>query len=56
MFREICGYSQGFEGITGQISYQDGSQIPSKSAGIIGIGEGKLQLIKQFVPKNSPAP
>ncbi len=47
---------QGFEGVTGTISYSPGSRIPKKSVAILQVDKGSLKLVKDFVPEQVPAP
>ncbi len=45
-----------FDGVTGTISYPDGTQIPSKSVSIIGVDGGSYRLADERVPTQIPAP
>jgi len=44
------------QGVTGEISYADGSGVPLKSVSIIAINGGLLSLSDQFIPTSVPAP
>ncbi len=52
--REALGATQGFQGVTGTISYENGSRIPSKSVALIEVKDGKNELLKIVVPKVVP--
>ena len=43
-------------GVTGAISYQDGSRIPQKGVAIILVKGGKFTLAQELVPAKVPAP
>lgn len=45
-----------FSGITGNISFQDGQQIPVKSVTIMEVNEGQRKLVEQIVPEAIPTP
>ena len=44
----------GYKAATGEISYVDGSQIPSKSVAIVVTKDGKFELVKTTVPTVVP--
>ena len=46
--------TQGFEGVTGTISYEPGSRIPSKSVAPIEVTDGKNSLLKIVMPEVVP--
>ena len=45
-----------FEGVTGTISYSNGSRIPLKSVTIIEVKAGTLNLAIQLLPDQVPPP
>lgn len=45
-----------FQGVSGVISYKEGSQIPDKSVAIIEVKNGKFATIKQITPQYLPDP
>ena len=52
--RDALAATQGFEGVTGTISYEPGSRIPSKSVALIKVTDGKNELLKIVVPEVVP--
>ncbi|HEU0113929.1 MAG TPA: ABC transporter substrate-binding protein, partial [Thermomicrobiales bacterium] len=52
--RDALGATQGFKGVTGTISYDNGSHIPSKSVALIQVVDNKNTLLKVVVPKTVP--
>jgi branched-chain amino acid transport system substrate-binding protein len=52
--RDALAATQGFEGVTGTISYEPGSRIPSKSVALIEVTNGKNNLLKIVVPEVVP--
>ena len=52
--RDALAATQGFEGVTGTISYEPGSRIPSKSVALIEVTDGKNNLLKIVVPEVVP--
>src|SRR3954468_1724282 len=52
--RDALAATQGFEGVTGTISYEPGVRIPSKSVALIEVVDGKNQLLKIVVPEIVP--
>jgi branched-chain amino acid transport system substrate-binding protein len=52
--RDALAATQGFEGVTGTISYEPGSRIPSKSVALIKVTDGKNELLKIVVPQVVP--
>jgi branched-chain amino acid transport system substrate-binding protein len=47
---------KGFTGVTGEISYLGGSQIPTKSVTIMKVNNGEEEFVGTVMPKNVPAP
>ncbi|MBP9015423.1 MAG: ABC transporter substrate-binding protein [Candidatus Atribacteria bacterium] len=45
-----------FQGVSGVISYREGSQIPDKSVAIVEVKDGKFATVKQIVPQYLPDP
>jgi branched-chain amino acid transport system substrate-binding protein len=45
-----------FEGVTGRISYTDGSRIPRKSVTIISVQKGTAGFMAEIMPKEVPSP
>ena len=45
-----------FAGVTGTISYRNGSRIPAKSVSIIAVTHGRQSLAASVLPKKIPAP
>jgi branched-chain amino acid transport system substrate-binding protein len=54
--REALARTRGFEGVTGTISYPDGSRIPSKPVAIISIDHGTERYMGRLTPKKIPTP
>ncbi len=52
--RDALAATQGFEGVTGTISYEAGSRIPSKSVALIEVVDGQNNLIEITVPEVVP--
>ena len=52
--RDALGATKGFKGVTGTITYENGSHIPSKSVALIEVKDGKNQLLDVVVPKVVP--
>jgi branched-chain amino acid transport system substrate-binding protein len=52
--RDALAATQGFEGVTGTISYEPGVRIPSKSVALIEVVEGKNTLLEIVVPEVVP--
>jgi branched-chain amino acid transport system substrate-binding protein len=52
--RDALAATQGFEGVTGTISYEPGSRIPSKSVAMIQVVDGENQLLGIVVPEVVP--
>jgi branched-chain amino acid transport system substrate-binding protein len=49
--RDALAATQGFKGITGAISYSNGSRVPDKTVSIIGVKDDKLYLAAEVTPK-----
>ncbi|NSW75860.1 MAG: ABC transporter substrate-binding protein [Candidatus Atribacteria bacterium] len=47
---------KGFEGVSGTISYEAGSQVPNKSVAVIEVKGGKFTTVKQIAPEYMPDP
>jgi len=52
--RDALAATQGFEGVTGTISYEPGVRIPSKSVALIEVVDGKNTLLKIVTPEIVP--
>jgi branched-chain amino acid transport system substrate-binding protein len=52
--RDALAATQGFKGVTGTISYEEGSRVPSKSVALIQVVDGKNELLDVVVPKVVP--
>lgn len=53
---KAIGNTQDFEGVTGKISYQNGSHVPTKSVTLIQLENGTRTEAANFIPKYIPAP
>lgn len=45
-----------FQGVSGTISYEAGSQVPNKSVAVIEVKDGKFVTVKQIAPEYLPDP
>jgi branched-chain amino acid transport system substrate-binding protein len=54
--RKALPATHDFAGVTGTISYRDGSRIPAKSVSVIGVTQGRQSLAASLLPKKNPAP
>jgi branched-chain amino acid transport system substrate-binding protein len=45
-----------FDGVTGQLGYPAGSQIPVKAVTLLEIKGGDYRLVQQLLPAKTPAP
>jgi branched-chain amino acid transport system substrate-binding protein len=54
--RKALATTTDFEGVTGQISFADGSRIPSKSVTIMRVGDGRQTYVDSVRPDSVPAP
>lgn len=52
--RDALAATQDFKGVTGTISYAEGSRIPSKSVALIQVVDGKNTLLDIVVPDTVP--
>jgi branched-chain amino acid transport system substrate-binding protein len=52
--RDALAATTGFQGVTGTISYEEGSRIPSQSVALIKVTDGKNELLEVVVPKTVP--
>ena len=43
--------TSGFEGVTGNISYKNGSRVPTKSVTILTVKDGKFAFVKEVLPE-----
>jgi branched-chain amino acid transport system substrate-binding protein len=48
--RDALATTQGYKGITGSISYADGSRVPQKTVSIIGVRDDRLFLAAEVTP------
>lgn len=48
--RDALLQTDGFKGVTGTISYQDGSRIPLKSVTIMKVDNGNFEFVKEVLP------
>lgn len=46
----------GFNGVTGEINFENGNPVPRKSVALIAVASGKVSLVTTIVPKRVPAP
>ena len=54
--RQALAATSGYHGVTGTISYRDGSRIPAKSVTIMRIDGGEQQFVANVLPEAIPAP
>jgi branched-chain amino acid transport system substrate-binding protein len=54
--RAALAATTGFQGVTGTISYRNGSRIPTKSVTIISVDRGRQKFIGSVLPERIPAP
>ena len=54
--RKALAATHDFPGVTGTISYRNGSRIPAKSVSIIAVSRGRQSLAATVLAKNIPAP
>lgn len=52
--RDALAATQGFQGVTGTISYEAGSRIPSKSVALIQVKDGQFTLLSIGLPQTVP--
>jgi branched-chain amino acid transport system substrate-binding protein len=48
--RDALAQTQGFEGVTGKISYEAGKRVPKKSVTIIKVVDQKFKFAKEIIP------
>jgi branched-chain amino acid transport system substrate-binding protein len=53
---EAMSELEDFEGVTGTISFVDGSRIPTKTVSIVGVADGGVSLMAEVMPESVPAP
>jgi branched-chain amino acid transport system substrate-binding protein len=54
--RAALAGTSGFQGVTGTISFDGNSRIPSKSVSVLRIVKGHPELVKEVTPQSIPAP
>ena len=54
--RKALAATHDFPGVTGAISYRNGSRIPAKSVSIIAVAQGQQTLAASVLPGKIPAP
>jgi branched-chain amino acid transport system substrate-binding protein len=54
--RQALAATHGFAGVTGTISYRNGSRIPAKSVSIIAVSRARLSLAASVLPEKIPGP
>ena len=54
--RKALAATHDFAGVTGTISYRNGSRIPAKSVSIIAVTNGRQSLAASVLPRKIPAP
>jgi branched-chain amino acid transport system substrate-binding protein len=54
--RRALAQTHDFAGVTGTISYRNGSRIPAKSVSIIAVRQGRQSLAASVLPQKIPAP
>jgi branched-chain amino acid transport system substrate-binding protein len=54
--RKALAATHDFAGVTGTISYRDGSRIPAKSVSVIAVTQGRQLLAASLLPEKIPAP
>jgi branched-chain amino acid transport system substrate-binding protein len=47
---------EGYEGVTGTISFVGGSRIPTKSVALLQIVDGRHTLVVEVIPERVPGP
>jgi branched-chain amino acid transport system substrate-binding protein len=48
--------TEGFEGVTGTVTYAEGSRVPQKAVTMIHVMDGAFTLAGEFVPESVPSP
>lgn len=54
--RQALASTTGFHGVTGEISYRDGSRIPAKSVTIMRVDGGRQEYVGSVLPTKIPPP
>jgi branched-chain amino acid transport system substrate-binding protein len=54
--RVALAATTGFQGVTGTISYRNGSRIPAKSVSIIAVDRGRQKFMGSVLPERIPTP
>lgn len=54
--KDALAKTQGFEGVTGTISYAADSRVPTKTVSLVKVKDGKTSLVREIVPQSVPAP
>ena len=54
--REALSTLQDYQGLTGTISYKNGSRIPVKSVALFKVEDGKEVFVREITPDSVPAP
>lgn len=54
--RQALLETEGFEGVTGTVTYVDGSRVPQKAVTMIHVTGGQFTLAGEFVPESVPSP
>lgn len=54
--RQALASIRKFQGVTGMLSYPEGSRIPTKSVSLIEVAGGELRLVREVMPQSVPAP
>ena len=56
LITEALEHIQGFQGVTGTISFSPGHRVPTKSVALIVVKNGKFELLKMVMPSYVPPP
>ena len=54
--RRALAAAHDFAGVTGTISFGNGSRIPAKSVSIIAVSQGRQAVAASVLPEKIPAP
>lgn len=49
--RDALAATNGFAGVTGNVSYKEGSRVPNKSVTILTVKDGKFAFVKEVLPQ-----
>ncbi|MEA1959709.1 MAG: ABC transporter substrate-binding protein [Bacillota bacterium] len=49
--RDALLVTEGFDGVTGKISYTDGNRVPNKSVTILTVEDGTFKFVKEVLPE-----